>query len=212
MVVDGTGVALPPPAAVEALSGLLTRLQSDYDEEVTRMISELLGSTFIEHLRDRLVEAEKLRNDINAKLAQTPTTTSGLTLRLVRVPLNEERAANEVLAALERDFNMLPAGAQEQLRQFLARRISDAQEDARATGDPDWRSRLAEIIDYRRWFELCLEYRTSQATTNGGATNWRPLNRDDHSLLSGGAKVVTLLQPFVAAYTPCTTSPGSARG
>src|SRR5205823_5772887 len=113
-------------------------------------------------------------------------------LRLVRVPVNEERAANEVLAALERDFGLLPAGAQEQIRQFLARRISDAQDAARASGDPDWRARLAEILDYRRWFELRLEYRTSQAAANGGATNWRALNRDDHSLLSGGAKVVTL--------------------
>jgi uncharacterized protein (TIGR02680 family) len=199
IVVDGTGVALPPPHAVEMLDTVLTRLRADYDEELTKTINELLGSTFIEHLRDRLAEAERLRSDINTKLSQTPTTTSGLMLRLVRVAVDEERAANEILAALERDFAVLPAGAQEQIRQFLARRIGDAQEAARASGDPDWRTRLGEILDYRRWFELRLEYRTPQATTDGGTSNWRPLNRDDHSLLSGGAKVVTLLQPFVAA-------------
>ena len=163
VVVDSTGAALAPPTAVETLSALLARLQTDYDEELTRTINELLGSTFIEHLRDRLAEAERLRSDINAKLAQNPTSVSGLVLRLVRVPVSAERAANDVLAALERDFSLLPESTQEQLRGFLAGRVSDAQEKARAAGDPDWRSRLAEILDYRRWFELRMEYRTPRS-------------------------------------------------
>lgn len=200
IIVDGTGAALPPPTALDTLSALLLRLQTDYDEELTKTINELLGSTFIEHLRDRLSEAERLRSDINLKLAQNPTTTSGLTLRLVRLPVSEERQANEVLGALERDFGLLPETAQDQIRRFLSRRVSDAQEAARAAGDPDWRSRLATVLDYRRWFELQLEYRTPRsAAGDNGAGGWRRLNRDDHSLLSGGAKVVTLLQPFVAA-------------
>jgi hypothetical protein len=200
VVVDSTGAALAPPTAVDTLSALLARLQTDYDEELTRTINELLGSTFIEHLRDRLGEAERLRSDINAKLAQNPTSVSGLVLRLVRVPVSEERAANDVLAALERDFSLLPESTQDQLRGFLAGRVSDAQEKARAAGDPDWRSRLAEILDYRRWFELRLEYRTPRSGLDGGpAGGWRALDRGDHGLLSGGAKVVTLMQPFIAA-------------
>jgi Putative exonuclease SbcCD, C subunit len=200
VVVDSTGAALAPPTAVETLSALLLRLQTDYDEELTKTINELLGSTFIEHLRDRLAEAERLRSDINAKLAQNPTSVSGLTLRLIRVPVSEERAANDVLAALERDFSMLPESTQDQLRGFLAARVSDAQEKARAAGDPDWRSRLAEILDYRRWFELRMEYRTPRSGhQDGSAGGWRALDRGDHGLLSGGAKVVTLMQPFIAA-------------
>jgi hypothetical protein len=96
LMVDGTGAALAPPAAGDRLSALLIRLQEDYDEELTKTINELLGSTFIEHLRDRLAAAEALRADINAKLAQNPTTISGITLRLQRVPVSEERAANDV--------------------------------------------------------------------------------------------------------------------
>jgi uncharacterized protein (TIGR02680 family) len=200
VVVDSTGAALAPPAAVETLSALLMRLQTDYDEELTKTINELLGSTFIEHLRDRLAEAERLRADINIKLAQNPTSVSGLTLRLIRVPVSEERAANDVLAALERDFSLLPETTQDQLRVFLAGRVSDAQEKARAAGDPDWRSRLTEILDYRRWFELRMEYRTPRSGMDGGpAGGWRALDRGDHGLLSGGAKVVTLMQPFIAA-------------
>ncbi|MGH3202152.1 MAG: TIGR02680 family protein [Streptosporangiaceae bacterium] len=200
VVVDSTGAALPPPTAVETLSALLQRLQTDYDEELTKTINDLLGSTFIEHLRDRLAEAERLRSDINAKLAQNPTSVSGLTLRLIRMPVSEERAANDVLASLERDFSLLPESTQEQLRGFLAGRVSDAQEKARAAGDPDWRSGLAEILDYRRWFELRMEYRTPRSgLADGSAGGWRALDRGDHGLLSGGAKVVTLMQPFIAA-------------
>jgi uncharacterized protein (TIGR02680 family) len=198
VVVDATGAALAPPTAVQTLDALLRRLQTEYDEELTRTINELLGSTFIEHLRDRLAEAERLRSDINAKLAQNPTSVSGLTLRLIRVPVSEERTANDVLAALERDFSLLPKSIQDQLRGFLAGRVSDAQEKARAAGDPDWRARLAEILDYRLWFELRLEYRTARSG-NGSSGGWRALDRGDHGLLSQGAKVVTLMQPFIAA-------------
>jgi hypothetical protein len=200
IVVDSTGVATAPPKAAERLSDLLIRLQEDYDDELTRTINELLGSTFIEHLRDRLGEAERLRSDINAKLAQNPTTVSGITLRLNRVPVTEERAANNVLAALEQDFEFLPKPTQEQIRSFLAVRITGAQEQARASGDPRWRARLAEILDYRRWFDLRLEYRTPRsADSDRSGAGWRTLDRGDHGLLSGGAKVVTLMQPFIAA-------------
>ena len=51
------------------------------------------------------------------------------------------------------------------------------------------------------WFDLRLEYRTPRsqsAARNGRGDGWRTLDRGDHGLLSGGAKVVTLMQPFVA--------------
>ncbi|WP_433007921.1 TIGR02680 family protein [Kribbella sp. CA-294648] len=196
IIVDGTGVAQPPPTAVRTLDALLERLETEYDEELTKTIDQLLGSAFIEHLRERLVEAERLRRDINAKLQENPTSTTGLTLRMVRKGLAAERAANDVLDALERRFGLLPEATQDQVRSFLVNRVTDAQEQARAGGDHDWRTRLAEILDYRRWFELRIEYRAAGNDTIG---SWRPLDRDNHSLLSGGAKVVTLLQPFIAA-------------
>ena len=136
LVVDTSGAAMAPPTAAARLSDLLVRLQADYDEELTRTINELLGSTFIEHLRDRLAEAERLRGDINAKLAQNPTAISGITLRLNRRPVSEERAANEVLAALERDFACCRSQPRSEIRTFLAERITTAQEQALAPGDP----------------------------------------------------------------------------
>ena len=126
--------------------------------------------------------------------------------------MSEERAANDVLDALERDFDLLPKPTQEHIRTFLADRITNAQEVARTSGDPRWRSRLAQILDYRRWFDLRLEYRTPRSqfavgsATTGG---WRTLDRGDHGLLSGGAKVVTLMQPFIAALHAMYDQAGS---
>ena len=210
LIVDSTGSALAPPRAAERLSALLEQLQADYDDELTRTIDELLGSTFIEHLRDRLAEAEWLREDINNKLAHNPTAISGITLRLRRIPVTEERAANDVLDTLEQHFDMLPKPSQDRIRAFLAERITNAQEAARASGEPSWRSRLADILDYRRWFELRLEYRTPRSESgdrSGGG--WRSLERGDHGLLSGGAKVVTLMQPFIAALHAMYDQAGS---
>lgn len=210
LIVDSTGTAFAPPRAAERLSALLEQLQADYDGELTKTIDELLGSTFIEHLRDRLSEAETLRDDINKKLAHNPTAISGITLRLRRIPVSEERAANDVLDTLEQHFDMLPKPSQDRIRAFLSERITSAQEAARASGDPNWRSRLAEILDYRRWFELHLEYRTPRSESGdrpGGG--WRSLERGDHGLLSGGAKVVTLMQPFIAALHAMYDQAGS---
>jgi uncharacterized protein (TIGR02680 family) len=210
LIVDSTGTALAPPRAAERLSALLEQLQADYDDELTKTIDELLGSTFIEHLRDRLAEAELLRDDINKKLAQNPTAISGITLRLRRIPVTEERAANDVLDTLEQHFDLLPKPSQDRIRVFLSERITSAQEAAWASGDPNWRSRLAEILDYRRWFELRLEYRTPRSESgdrSGGG--WRSLERGDHGLLSGGAKVVTLMQPFIAALHAMYDQAGS---
>jgi hypothetical protein len=213
VIVDTTGTASPPPKAVDRLSDMLLRLEDDYNRELTETIDELLGSTFIEHLRDRLAEAETLREEINAKLAQNPTAVSGITLRLRRAPVADEETANDVLDALERDFSLLAKPVQDRIRQFLAGRVTSAQEQARIASDPDWRSRLAQTLDYRRWFDLRIEYRTLQSGSRdaaeqgsqaGGMAGWQPsgwrkLDRGNHGLLSGGAKVVTLMQPLIAA-------------
>jgi hypothetical protein len=118
--------------------------------------------------------------------------------------------ANDVLDTLEQHFDMLPKPSQDRIRVFLSERITSAQEAARASGDPNWWSRLAEILDYRRWFELHLEYRTPRSESGdrpGGG--WRSLERGDHGLLSGGAKVVTLMQPFIAALHAMYDQAGS---
>lgn len=196
LIIDGSGRPHSPPVAVRTLQEQLDQLKANYDAEFDHAINELLGSTFVEHLRDRLVEVETLRRRINTKLKASPTTTSALTLRLVRVPVSEERDANEVLKVLEEEgVPFLPAATQQTIKQFLAGRVAEAQETARAHGETDWRKRLEHTLDYRRWFDLKLEYRTAST----GKSDWVPLERAEHDTFSGGARVVTLLAPFIAA-------------
>lgn len=195
LIVDGSGRPYPPPLAVRTLQEQLDQLRANYDAEFDHAINELLGSTFVEHLRDRLVEVETLRQRINLKLKASPTTTSALTLQLVRVPVSEERDANAVLKSLEDEsVTFLPAATQKTIKEFLSGRVTEAQEAAKAHGETDWRKRLELTLDYRRWFDLKLEYRT---TTSGD--KWIPLERAQHDTFSGGARVVTLLAPFIAA-------------
>ncbi|GLZ28072.1 hypothetical protein Lesp02_02620 [Lentzea sp. NBRC 105346] len=195
LIVDGSGRHYAPPLAVRTLQEQLDQLRANYDAEFDHAINELLGSTFVEHLRDRLVEVETLRQRINVKLKASPTTTSALTLRLVRVPVSEERDANAVLKSLEDEsVSFLPAATQKTIKEFLAGRVTEAQEAAKAHGETDWRKRLELTLDYRRWFDLKLEYRT---TSSGD--KWIALERAQHDTFSGGARVVTLLAPFIAA-------------
>ncbi|TKG59280.1 SbcC/MukB-like Walker B domain-containing protein [Prauserella endophytica] len=199
LIIDGSGRPYPPPVAVRILQQQLDQLKANYDAELDHAINELLGSTFVEHLRDRLVEVESLRLRINDKLKASPTTTSALTLQLVRVPVSEERDANEVLKVLEDEgVTFMPAATQAQIKQFLAGRVAEAQETARAHGETDWRKRLEHTLDYRRWFDLKLEYRTA-STGKSGKPMWVALERAEHDTFSGGARVVTLLAPFIAA-------------
>jgi hypothetical protein len=122
---------------------------------------------------------------------------SGITLRLRRVPVSEERAANDVLDALERGFDLLPKPTQEHIRAFLAERITSAQEESRASGDPEWRRFSTTGAGLTcDWSTGPLPLRA--ADCDRGGDGWRTLDRGDHGLLSGGAKVVTLMQPFVA--------------
>ncbi|MCK2245203.1 MULTISPECIES: SbcC/MukB-like Walker B domain-containing protein [unclassified Crossiella] len=196
LIIDGSGRPYAPPVAARTLQEQLAQLKANYDAEFDHAINELLGSTFVEHLRDRLVEVESLRKSINTKLKASPTTTSALTLRLTRVPVSAERDANEVLQVLEEEsVTFLPAATQHTIKQFLAGRVAEAQEAARAHGETDWRKRLEHTLDYRRWFDLKLEYRTASAAK----PNWIPLERAEHDTFSGGARVVTLLAPFIAA-------------
>ena len=199
VVVDSTGAAFAPPKAAEPLSALLVQLQADYDDELTKTIDELLGSTFIEHLRDRLSEAETLRDDINEKLAQNPTAISGITLRLRRIPV--PRSARRTTCwtrsnALRPAAEALPGPHP----RFLSERITSAQETARAratrTGGQGWpRSSTTGAGSSCTW-STGRRGRSHGDRPGGG---WRSLERGDHGLLSGGAKVVTLMQPFIAA-------------
>lgn len=82
--------------------------------------------------------------------------------------------------------------AAEQVRQHLKSRVEEAKEQAARDGVVDWRERLVETLDYRRWQRVALQRKV------GASGSWSPLTTQKFAEMSGGARAVTLILPLVA--------------
>jgi hypothetical protein len=189
LIVDASGTQLTPPAAVEHLDELVTQLSASHDEKLHQMYTELLSSTFINHLADRLTRVIELLKAVNTVLDRHPTGVNKTKLRLIRRPAEGQRHGYNILDALEKG-TIDSAASQEQMRLFLSDRLRDAQESG-LVGTDDWVEHLSRLLDYRAWFDIVPEFRI-------GESKWRALTKQVHSVDSGGGKVVTLLQPLLA--------------
>jgi hypothetical protein len=192
VLIDSSGIGYGPREALLRLGQQHEDLQRGYDRAWEQTLNQLLGSTFIEHLRDRLATVHTLEKSINDTLAAHPTGTTRTMLRIRRVPLDSDPHGAEVLAALSEDYTLLSAEVQEQVQFFLRSRVEEAQAQAQAVGESDWSERLSQALDYRRWFSVVIDSRT-------GSGRWSPLSRRAHEEQSGGARVVTLMLPLIAA-------------
>lgn len=91
------------------------------------------------------------------------------------------------------------------VREHLRNRVEAAKRDAALQGEADWRDRLAQTLDYRRWFEVHLQRKI------GAGGRWQPLTSQSFAEMSGGARAVVLMLPLVATlaalYANMTGSP-----
>ncbi|MGH3437995.1 MAG: TIGR02680 family protein [Sciscionella sp.] len=182
----------PPQQAADALAERVREQRENYDAEQQRVLTTLLGSTFIEHLKDRLDYTARTFAGINEQLARHPTR-YGHTVRLRWEASPADPDAGAVVTALAQGYQQLGAQRQEMVRSFLARKIDEARGDAAAEGIADWKERLATALDYRRWLRISLQYRS------GSGSGWSPFDSAKHAAKSGGEKVVLLSQPLFAA-------------
>jgi hypothetical protein len=211
MTVDASGQQLSPAAAIGHLDDLVAELTASHDTKLNAMYTELLSSTFIDHLSDRLRAVIDLLNQVNTVLGRHPTGADKMTLRLRRHPAAGNTAGFKILKAIE-DGVIASDSAQEQIRLFLADRLQQAH-DLPATdaepGEDEWVKRVAMLLDYRTWFDVVCEFRV--AKDSGDPTRWLPLTKQEHTVDSGGGKAVTLLQPLLATlvtlYSESATSP-----
>lgn len=189
--VDSTGVQLEPRAALRALDDQVARLNVDHNAKLDAVIQDLLHSTFIDHLRDRLLTVIDLLTSVNKILALHPTGANGTVLRLDRRAAEGQQAAYDVLQVLAR---RLPDSddVQDQMKVFLQQQIGAAQELGRVSGTGEWKSHLTKLLDYRDWFDVVIHHKV------GPGSGFKPLTREAHARDSGGGKVVTLLQPLIA--------------
>jgi len=183
---------LAPIAAADALAARVQEQQERFDAEQQRVLTTLLGSTFIEHLKDRLDYTADTFLRISDQLAARPTR-QGHIVRVDWLADKNDPAAEAVVTALRQGYQQLTAERQEIVRDFLRRRIEQARSEAAADGAPHWKEHLAEALDYRRWLRITLSYRA------GASGKWGVLDAARHGAKSGGEKVILLAQPLFAA-------------
>jgi uncharacterized protein (TIGR02680 family) len=181
-----------PHEAADVLAARVAEQEEHYDAEQQRVLTTLLGSTFIEHLKDRLDYTERTFDDINKQLADHPTR-HGHAVRLVWQADPSDPDSSAVVSALGQGYQQLSHQRQEMVRSFLARKIDAARADATADGSVDWKEELASKLDYRTWLRIAVEYRA------GPASRFAPFDAARHAAKSGGEKVVLLSQPLFAA-------------
>ncbi|WP_430790230.1 TIGR02680 family protein [Actinoplanes sp. G11-F43] len=192
MVVEASGKQLTPADAIAHLDDQIAKLSATHDEKLHQMYAQILSSTFINHLRDRLKRVLTLLATVNEVLERHPTGANRTTLRLRRHPRAEQQAGYRILRALE-SGSFESDEAQEQLQEFLVERLQEVQESG-LPGADDWTDRLAALLDYRDWFDVVCEFRVGAAED----PKWKPLTKQIHAVDSGGGKVVTLMQPLLA--------------
>lgn len=138
------------------------------DEREREVFEQFLAGEAAAHLRTLIDDAERTVDAVNQQLAECATS-SGVQLRLQwrGGPVDAERMS-------------------EALRGSLAKAAVEGHGAAGVT------ERVAELVDYRRWFRF-----TVQRRAPGGG--WRDLTRREHGTGSGGEKAVALHLPLFAA-------------
>lgn len=193
-----------PPTAADLLADQVRAQENAFDSEQQRVLTTLLGSTFIEHLKDRLDYTARTFTDINKQLTSHPTR-HGNAVQLKWEPDPTDPDAGTVVDALTQGYQQLSPARQETVRSFLARKIDTARADAAAGGSADWRKQLSTALDYRGWLKISLQYRP------GSTSRWVPFDAAKHGAKSGGEKVVLLSQPlFAAAVVAYNAASGQA--
>lgn len=187
VMVDSNGTSLPLHQAQPRLRAIHGELEQAYNSEVQRTLRDLLGSTFLHYLRDRVGETKNLIKGINAVLLKHPT---GTDRTVMRIDLTPREGLAEVVHALESGA-LVNDEVFNQVQGFLKGRIDEAKRAAAERGDLSWRDGLAEQLDYRGWYDVHLRQRNATSA-------WRPLTTTGFAKLSGGARAVMLMMPLVA--------------
>ncbi|NLT31117.1 MAG: TIGR02680 family protein [Propionibacterium sp.] len=189
VLVDAGGTPHGPLEASALLTRIHEELSTTYTDRVQETLNELLGSTFLEHLRGRVGAADALVGRINDVLEKHPVVTTSTSLRIRLEPANE--SDGRMLAAL-RGSSLANPEAAAHIREHLRNRVEAAKRDAQSQGEADWRDRLTRTLDYRGWFEVALQRKI------GAGGRWQPLTTQSFAEMSGGARAVMLMLPLVA--------------
>jgi uncharacterized protein (TIGR02680 family) len=159
--------------------------------EERRLFSEVLLGSMGEHLRQRRLEASRLVKEMDDQLKRHPTA-SKMRMSIKWEPSAE--AGTHVRGAIELldrgKTNFLAEDARESLIEFLSEQVREARTRAE---HGDWKTHLAEALDYRRWSEFELQVLFHDKP------NPVKLTDELHKKQSGGEKAAMLQLPMFAA-------------
>ncbi len=197
--IDSNGQSVSIDESIVRLGKAVDDIATTYGMRERETLDELLGSTFLEYLREQIGEAEEIVAGINTVLAKHPTGTDKTTLRVKLQP-----GANADLLNAVTGSTLFKKEVQDQVRAALKNKIDEAKRSAQDQALNDWTDELARRLDYRTWYEINLERRFDKG-------NWGPLTTRSYSELSGGARAVMLMAPLIstlaALYLKTENSP-----
>lgn len=186
--VDASAASFGISTALVRLAEIQHELKGSYDEKVRQTLEQLLGSTFLEHLRDRIGHSQALVARTNKILSEHATGTTQTSLRIALVPLDEHAGLIEAVTGP----TLTNPEVSTRISGHLKELVEATKRAAEAEGDANWRERLGEQLDYRKWFDVQLMRRV------GSTGSWSPLTTKAFAVMSGGARVVMLMLPLVA--------------
>ncbi|KWX10145.1 hypothetical protein TR74_05395, partial [Carbonactinospora thermoautotrophica] len=175
--------------AVDELAGLLDA-EVEYRQRMLtakerELLEEHLVNDVASHLQELISEAEAQVAEMNAELAERPTST-GMRLRLRWEPRPDGPAGlpEARRRLLRQEAELWSAEDRAAVSEFLQRRIEEERaRDERGT----WQDHLARALDYRSWHRFTIE-----RWQDG---RWRPATGP----ASGGERVLTVTLPLFAA-------------
>lgn len=178
-----------PDVLAASLDREVAERKAVLDSQEQQLLEEHLMSDVAAHLQQLIGDGERMVERINNELAHRPTST-GMTLRLAWVPLDEESgAAPAGLAEARKRLLRQTVAAwsvedRSAVGEFLQRRIDEVrQSDDSGT----LIQHLAHALDYRRWHRFTVE--------RWQGNRWRPA----YGPASGGERALVVTLPLFAA-------------
>ena len=187
--VDAQGHEEEVDRAVATLGAKVQEIEALYDDKVRETLDQLLGSTFLEHMRTQIAQSQNLIKSINKVLSEHRTATDKTTLHIALVPGQNAPVVEAITGS-----RLVDPEVERSVRDFLREKVDEAKRSAEDAGVVEWGDTLAELLDYRSWFDIRLERRF-------GSGQRSPLTARSFSELSGGARAIMVMAPLLAALS-----------
>lgn len=156
-----------------------------------KLYAEVLLGKVGEHLRQRRLDASTLVREMDEQLKRHPTASKMRMSIRWKPAANASKQVHNAIKLLDRgSTNFLAEEARDTLIEFLGEQVREARQRAEFG---DWKTHLAEALDYRRWSEFELQVLSHD--------NPKPVEvtGELHKKKSGGEKAAMLQLPMFAA-------------